>query len=154
MMSHHPQLVCPINKDILFTWSQHQHRRQETHIWHYYDLNHRSHSSFVPATSFLAKGSISALFSTFHSQFSCNSFNLEQSSSLLTFMTLTLLKIIGQLFCTMSFNLNLSPVTLYFDSGYTFWAELSQKWCSVNFDHLVIVVFAIFCHSKTILFSL
>lgn len=85
MMSHHPQLVCPINKDILFTWSQHQHRRQETNIWHYYDLNHRSHSSFVLATSFLAKGSISVLFSTFHSQFSCNSFNLEQSSSLLNF---------------------------------------------------------------------
>lgn len=47
-------------------------------------------------------------------------FNLEKVHDLyLTFMTLTILKIIGQLFCRMFFNLGLSNVSPSLDAGYT-----------------------------------
>lgn len=42
-------------------------------------------------------------------------------------MTLNTFEIIGQLFYTMSLNLNLSNVTSWFDSGYAIWQEYNES---------------------------
>lgn len=59
-------------------------------------------------------------------------FNLWWFLSLsLTFLTLTLLKSTGQLFCKMSLNLGLSHISSRLDSGYALLTRISHKWYCV-----------------------
>lgn len=59
-------------------------------------------------------------------------FNLWWFLSLsLTFLTLTLFKSTGQLFCKMSVNLGLSHISSRLDSGYALLTRISHKWYCV-----------------------
>lgn len=51
----------------------------------------------------------------------------------LTFMTFTLLKSIGQLFCRISLSLGLPHVSSWIDFNYAFLARISPKQCCVLF---------------------
>lgn len=68
-----------------------------------------------------------------HAVLSCHvslvSFNLEQLLSLFSILvTLTLLRLTGQLFCSVSLTLGLSLVSLWLDSGHasSYHADKSQ----------------------------
>lgn len=58
-------------------------------------------------------------------------FNNNRNQKTLNSMTLAFLMNTDRLFCWMSPNLGLSDVSPWLDSGYAFWAGISQKWCSI-----------------------
>lgn len=140
----------------------------------YYCLVFRLHSSFPsgPNNIFYSKGYNSESFSIMSFFFHSGKF-LRLS---LIFMTLTFLKIAGQLFCSPSLNLAFSGVSSRLDSDFAYLAGISQKQCwgssqcilsggviwifsitdEVHFEPLIQVVSATFplLHCQVILFLL
>lgn len=58
-------------------------------------------------------------------------FNHNRNQQTVNPMMLAFLKNTDHLFCWMSPNLGLSDISLWLDSGYAFWAGISQKWCCI-----------------------
>ena len=162
-----PVYAFPTNKHVLLC---NQNRiikiRKSTLICYYHwILRHIHILPYVSKMPFIAKEFSSESWAAFHSCIFLVSLNVAQFLSLpFTFVTLTLLKIINQLLCTVSFDMRLFHVSPLSDSSCSFcqvyhrdvvvFVPLDDTVWFFHFDHLNEMMSAILLlHCKVILFS-
>lgn len=121
-----PVYASPPNKHVLLCNQNRiiKIRKSTLTCYYHWILRHIHILPYISKMPFIAKEFISESWVAFHSRFFLVSLTVAQFLSLpFTFITLTLLKIINQLLCTVSFDMHLFHVSPLSDSSCSFCQE-------------------------------